>query len=139
MGRGFNYPTALEGALKLKEISYIHAEGYAAGEMKHGPIALIDSEMPVMAIVTQSDLYDKTISNLKEVQARSGKLLAIATEGDKHIRQLTDQVIEVPKVSDLFSPIINVVPLQLFAYFVADLRGLDVDQPRNLAKSVTVE
>ncbi|MBQ3643274.1 MAG: glutamine--fructose-6-phosphate transaminase (isomerizing) [Candidatus Riflebacteria bacterium] len=139
LGRGFNYPTALEGSLKLKEISYIHAEGYAAGEMKHGPIALIDSEMPVMAIVTESNLYDKTISNLKEVQARSGKLIAIATEGDEKIRHLTDQVIEVPKVSDLFSPIINVVPLQLFAYFVADLRGLDVDQPRNLAKSVTVE
>ena len=139
LGRGFNYPTALEGALKLKEISYIHAEAYAAGEMKHGPIALIDSDMPVMAIVTQSDLYDKTISNLKEVQARNGKLLAIATEGDTQIRHLTDQVIEVPKVSDIFSPIINVVPLQLFAYFVADLRGLDVDQPRNLAKSVTVE
>ena len=125
--------------MKLKEISYIHAEGYAAGEMKHGPIALIDSEMPVMAIVTESNLYDKTISNLKEVQARSGKLIAIATEGDEKIIHLTDQVIEVPKVSDLFSPIINVVPLQLFAYFVADLRGLDVDQPRNLAKSVTVE
>ena len=139
LGRGFNYPTALEGSLKLKEISYIHAEGYAAGEMKHGPIALIDSEMPVMAIVTESNLYDKTISNLKEVQARSGKLIAIATEGDEKIRHLTDQVIEVPRVSDLFSPIINVVPLQLFAYFVADLRGLDVDQPRNLAKSVTVE
>ena len=139
LGRGFNYPTALEGALKLKEISYIHAEGYAAGEMKHGPIALIDSEMPVMAIVTASELYDKTISNLKEVQARSGRLMAIATEGDTQIRQLTDQVIEVPKVSDIFSPIINVVPLQLFAYYVADLRGLDVDQPRNLAKSVTVE
>ncbi|HNX77419.1 MAG TPA: glutamine--fructose-6-phosphate transaminase (isomerizing) [Candidatus Rifleibacterium sp.] len=139
LGRGLNYPTALEGALKLKELSYIHAEGYAAGEMKHGPIALIDHEMPVMAIVTDSELYDKTISNLKEVQARSGRLLAIATEGDTEIRSLTDHVIEVPKVSDIFSPIINVVPLQLFAYYVADLRGLDVDQPRNLAKSVTVE
>ncbi len=139
LGRGLNYPTALEGALKLKELSYIHAEGYAAGEMKHGPIALIDQEMPVMAIVTDSELYDKTISNLKEVQARSGRLLAIATEGDHEIRSLTDHVIEVPKVSDIFSPIINVVPLQLFAYYVADLRGLDVDQPRNLAKSVTVE
>lgn len=139
LGRGLNYPTALEGALKLKELSYIHAEGYAAGEMKHGPIALIDHEMPVMAIVTESELYDKTISNLKEVQARSGRLLAIATEGDLEIRSLTDHVIEVPRVSDIFSPIINVVPLQLFAYYVADLRGLDVDQPRNLAKSVTVE
>ncbi len=139
LGRGLNYPTALEGALKLKELSYIHAEGYAAGEMKHGPIALIDHEMPVMAIVTESELYDKTISNLKEVQARQGRLLAIATEGDQEIRSLTDHVIEVPKVADIFSPIINVVPLQLFAYYVADLRGLDVDQPRNLAKSVTVE
>ncbi|MDD3146859.1 MAG: glutamine--fructose-6-phosphate transaminase (isomerizing) [Candidatus Riflebacteria bacterium] len=139
LGRGLNYPTALEGSLKLKELSYIHAEGYAAGEMKHGPIALIDHEMPVMAIVTESELYDKTISNLKEVQARSGRLLAIATEGDQEIRALTDHVIEVPRVSDIFSPIINVVPLQLFAYYVADLRGLDVDQPRNLAKSVTVE
>ena len=139
LGRGFNYPTALEGALKLKEISYIHAEAYAAGEMKHGPIALIDHEMPVMAIVTESDVYEKTISNLKEVQARSGRLIAIATEGDHEITSLTEHVIEVPRVSDIFSPIINVVPLQLFAYYVADLRGLDVDQPRNLAKSVTVE
>ena len=139
LGRGFNYPTALEGALKLKEISYIHAEAYAAGEMKHGPIALVDHEMPVMAIVTESDVYDKTISNLKEVQARAGRLIAIATEGDHEITSLTDHVIEVPRVSDIFSPIINVVPLQLFAYYVADLRGLDVDQPRNLAKSVTVE
>ena len=139
LGRGINYPTALEGALKLKEISYIHAEAYAAGEMKHGPIALIDHDMPVMSIVTQSDVYDKTISNLKEVQARSGKIIAIATEGDTEIRHLTDHVIEVPKVSEVLSPIINVVPLQLFSYYVADLRGLDVDQPRNLAKSVTVE
>ncbi|MBU1109020.1 MAG: glutamine--fructose-6-phosphate transaminase (isomerizing) [Candidatus Riflebacteria bacterium] len=139
LGRGFNYPTALEGALKLKEISYIHAEAYAAGELKHGPIALIDHEMPVMAIVTESDVYEKTISNLKEVQARSGRIIAIATEGDHEITSLTEHVIEVPRVSDIFSPIINVVPLQLFAYYVADLRGLDVDQPRNLAKSVTVE
>ncbi len=139
LGRGFNFPTALEGALKLKELSYIHAEGYAAGEMKHGPIALIDQEMPVFAIVTESDVYDKTISNLKEVQARQGKLLAIATEGDQEIKTMAEHVIEVPRVSEIFSPIINVVPLQLFAYFVADLRGLDVDQPRNLAKSVTVE
>ncbi len=139
LGRGINYPSALEGALKLKEISYIHAEAYAAGEMKHGPIALIDHELPVMALATESNVYDKTISNLKEVQARSGKIIAIATEGDKAIYQLTQDVIEVPKVSEILSPIINVVPLQLFAYYVADLRGLDVDQPRNLAKSVTVE
>ncbi|MDD3001634.1 MAG: glutamine--fructose-6-phosphate transaminase (isomerizing) [Candidatus Riflebacteria bacterium] len=139
LGRGFNYPTALEGALKLKELSYIHAEGYAAGEMKHGPIALIDQDMPVMAILTDTDLYDKAISNIKEVQARSGRILAIVQEGDEDIYHLTDYVIEVPKVSNIFSPIIDVVPLQLFAYYVADLRGLDVDQPRNLAKSVTVE
>lgn len=139
LGRGFNYPTALEGALKLKEISYIHAEAYAAGELKHGPIALIDDEMPVMAIATKSDVYEKTISNLKEVQARSGKLIAVVTEGDTEISNVTDLCIEVPEVSDIFSPIINVVPLQLFSYYVADLRGLDVDQPRNLAKSVTVE
>lgn len=139
LGRGFNYPTALEGALKLKEISYIHAEAYAAGEMKHGPIALIDDQMPVMAIVTASDVYDKTVSNLKEVQARSGRLLAIVTEGDTEMSHLTEHLIEVPEVSDILSPIINVIPLQLFAYYVADLRGLDVDQPRNLAKSVTVE
>ncbi|MDN5279863.1 MAG: hypothetical protein PWR01_3828 [Clostridiales bacterium] len=139
LGRGFNYPTALEGALKLKEISYIHAEAYAAGEMKHGPIALIDDEMPVMAIVTQSDVYDKTLSNLKEVQARSGQLIVVVTEGDGEIAHLTDCKIEVPAVSEILSPIINVIPLQLFAYYVADLRGLDVDQPRNLAKSVTVE
>jgi glucosamine--fructose-6-phosphate aminotransferase (isomerizing) len=139
LGRGFNYPTALEGALKLKELSYIHAEGYAAGEMKHGPIALIDQDMPVMAILTDTDLYDKAISNVKEVQARSGRILAIVQEGNEDIYHLTEHVIEVPKVSNIFSPIIDVVPLQLFAYYVADLRGLDVDQPRNLAKSVTVE
>ncbi|GAB4274257.1 MAG: glutamine--fructose-6-phosphate transaminase (isomerizing) [Candidatus Rifleibacteriota bacterium] len=139
LGRGINYPTAMEGALKLKEISYIHAEAYAAGEMKHGPIALIDDEMPVMAILTNSDVYEKTLSNLKEVQARSGRLLAVVTEGNTEIKSLTEHVIEVPAVSDIFSPIINVIPLQLFAYYVADLRGFDVDQPRNLAKSVTVE
>jgi glucosamine--fructose-6-phosphate aminotransferase (isomerizing) len=139
LGRGFNYPTALEGALKLKEISYIHAEAYASGELKHGPIALIDDQMPVMAIATRSSVYDKTLSNLKEVQARAGMLLAIVTEGDTEISSLTDDVIEVPAVSEILSPIINVIPLQLFAYYVADIRGLDVDQPRNLAKSVTVE
>jgi glucosamine--fructose-6-phosphate aminotransferase (isomerizing) len=139
LGRGFNYPTAMEGALKLKEISYIHAEAYAAGELKHGPIALIDDQMPVMAIATQSEVYEKTLSNLKEVQARSGQLIALVTENDEEISALTDAIIEVPAVSEIFSPIINVVPLQLFAYYVADIRGLDVDQPRNLAKSVTVE
>lgn len=139
LGRGINYPTALEGALKLKEISYIHAEAYAAGEMKHGPIALIDRELPVMAVATESAVLDKLLSNLKEVQARSGILIAIVTEGNEDIRHQAEHVIEVPKVSEILSPILNVVPMQLFAYFVADQRGLDVDQPRNLAKSVTVE
>ncbi len=139
LGRGINYPTALEGALKLKEISYIHAEAYAAGEMKHGPIALIDRELPVMAVATESAVLDKLLSNLKEVQARSGILIAIVTEGNRDIRHQVEHVIEVPKVSEILSPILNVVPMQLFAYFVADQRGLDVDQPRNLAKSVTVE
>lgn len=139
LGRGINYPTALEGALKLKEISYIHAEAYAAGEMKHGPIALIDRELPVMAVATESTVLDKLLSNLKEVQARSGILIAIVTEGNQDIRHQVEHVIEVPRVSEILSPILNVVPMQLFAYFVADQRGLDVDQPRNLAKSVTVE
>ena len=139
LGRGINYPTALEGALKLKEISYIHAEAYAEGEMKHGPIALIDRELPVMAVATESAVLDKLLSNLKEVQARSGILIAIVTEGNQDIRHQVEHVIEVPKVSEILSPILNVVPMQLFAYFVADQRGLDVDQPRNLAKSVTVE
>jgi glucosamine--fructose-6-phosphate aminotransferase (isomerizing) len=139
LGRGINFPTALEGALKLKEISYIHAEAYAAGEMKHGPIALIDKDMPVMVIATASPGYDKLISNLKEVQARAGIIIAIATEGDEIISTLAEHVIYVPKCSEILSPILNVIPLQLFAYYVADCRGLDVDQPRNLAKSVTVE
>ncbi|MFZ2958500.1 MAG: glutamine--fructose-6-phosphate transaminase (isomerizing) [Candidatus Ozemobacteraceae bacterium] len=139
LGRGINFPTAMEGALKLKEISYIHAEAYAAGEMKHGPIALIDNELPVFVIATESTIYDKMISNVKEVQARSGIVIALATEGDAEIGKYVDHVIYLPRVSELLSPILNVIPLQLFAYFVADLRGLDVDQPRNLAKSVTVE
>jgi len=139
LGRGINFPTALEGALKLKEISYIHAEAYAAGEMKHGPIALIDREMPVFVIATESETYEKLVSNIKEVQARSGITIALATEGNTTIADIVDNVLYLPKCSEILSPILNVVPLQLFAYFVADLRGLDVDQPRNLAKSVTVE
>jgi len=139
LGRGINFPTALEGALKLKEISYIHAEAYAAGEMKHGPIALIDKDLAVMVVATGSDTYDKLVSNIKEVQARSGTVIALASEGDEEITKNVEHVVFLPRVSEIFSPIINVVPLQLFAYFVADLRGLDVDQPRNLAKSVTVE
>ncbi|NLM18328.1 MAG: glutamine--fructose-6-phosphate transaminase (isomerizing) [Candidatus Riflebacteria bacterium] len=139
IGRGVNFPTAMEGALKLKEVSYIHAQAYAAGEMKHGPIALIDDKMPVFAILTKSDLYKKTLSNVEEVKARKGTVIALASEGDEHIQDVADNVIYIPEVSEVFSPIINAVPLQLFAYYVADFKGLDVDQPRNLAKSVTVE
>lgn len=139
LGRGINFPIALEGALKLKEVSYIHAEGYAAGELKHGPIALIDPLMPVIALCTESNTYDKVISNLKEVRAREGQVIAIATHGDVRIREVTEEVIYVPAVPELLSPVINVLPLQLLAYYVALRRGYDVDQPRNLAKSVTVE
>ncbi|MBI4217825.1 MAG: glutamine--fructose-6-phosphate transaminase (isomerizing), partial [Elusimicrobia bacterium] len=139
LGRNLNYPIALEGALKLKEISYIHAEGYPAGEMKHGPIALIDREMPIVALVTQSSVYEKIHSNIQEAKARGGTILAVATQGDKFIQGTADETLFVPKIPEIFSPIVNVVPLQLFAYHMADLRGCDVDQPRNLAKSVTVE
>jgi glucosamine--fructose-6-phosphate aminotransferase (isomerizing) len=139
LGRGFNYPTSLEGALKNKEISYIHAEGYPAGEMKHGPIALIDKDMPVICICTKGDFYDKMLSNIKEVEARNGKIIVIATEGDKDIKNIADSVIYVPETWDEFSPIVNAVPLQLFAYYTALARGCDIDKPRNLAKSVTVE
>jgi glucosamine--fructose-6-phosphate aminotransferase (isomerizing) len=139
LGRGANYPTALEGALKLKEISYIHAEAYATGEMKHGPIALIDADMPVVAVATASALYDKTISNLQEVRARDGVVIALASRGDEAIRAHADHVIYVPKTLELVSPIVNVVALQLLAYETASRLGRDVDQPRNLAKSVTVE
>jgi len=139
LGRGVNVPTAYEGALKLKEISYIHAEAYATGEMKHGPIALIDEDMPVVAIATASALYDKTVSNLQEVRARDGTVIAIASDGDSVISRHADEVLYVPRVHELLSPIVNVVPLQLLAYETAVRLGRDVDQPRNLAKSVTVE
>ncbi len=139
LGRGVNVPTALEGALKLKEISYIHAEAYPTGEMKHGPIALIDEHMPVVAVATASHVYDKTVSNLQEVKARDGRLIAVANEGDDRIAQHADEVIRVPVTHELLSPIVNAVPLQLLAYEVAVALGRDVDQPRNLAKSVTVE
>ncbi len=139
IGRGINYPVALEGALKLKEISYIHAEGYPAGEMKHGPIALIDENMPVLAIVTQGPLYDKMISQVQQARARGGQVIALATEGDEAIRAEVDHVIYVPTVPDLLQPVVNVMPLQLLAYHIAERLGCDVDQPRNLAKSVTVE
>ena len=139
LGRGINYPIALEGALKLKEISYIHAEGYPAGEMKHGPIALIDETMPVLAIVTRDALYDKMLSQVQQAKARGGVVIALATEGDEDIRQEADCVIYVPEAPPLLAPIVNVVPLQLLSYHIAVRRGADVDQPRNLAKSVTVE
>ena len=139
LGRGANYPVALEGALKLKEISYVHAEGYPSAEMKHGPIALIDENMPVIAITTEDAIYDKIISNLQEVKARNGRIITIATEGDELIEELSENVIYIPKTIHTLQPLLTVIPLQLLAYHVADLRGLDVDQPRNLAKSVTVE
>ena len=139
LGRGINYPIALEGALKLKEISYIHAEGYPAGEMKHGPIALIDESMPVLAIVTKDALYDKMISQVQQAKARGGVVIALATEGDEAIKAEADYVIYVPEAPPLLAPIVNVVPLQLLSYHIAVRRGADVDQPRNLAKSVTVE
>ncbi len=139
LGRGVNVPTAMEGALKLKEISYIHAEAYPTGEMKHGPIALIDEHMPVVAVATASHVYDKTVSNLQEVRARDGRLIVVANEGDATVSQHADEVIRVPTVHELLSPVVNAVPLQLLAYEVAVALGRDVDQPRNLAKSVTVE
>ena len=139
LGRHTNYPIALEGALKLKEISYIHAEGYPAGEMKHGPIALIDKEMPLVALVTDSLVYEKICSNIEEAKARGGTVIAIASKGNKTIQEKADEVLYVEKVPEIFSSIVNVIPLQLFAYHMADLKGCDVDQPRNLAKSVTVE
>ena len=139
LGRGINYPIALEGALKLKEISYIHAEGYPAGEMKHGPIALIDEEMPVLAIVTKDGLYEKMLSQVQQAKARGGVVIALATEGDEAIAREADTVITVPEAPPLLAPIVNVVPLQLLSYHIAVRRGADVDQPRNLAKSVTVE
>jgi glucosamine--fructose-6-phosphate aminotransferase (isomerizing) len=139
LGRGVNYPIALEGALKLKEISYIHAEGYPAGEMKHGPIALIDENMPVVAIATRTAVYEKVVSNLQEVKARDGKLIVICDEGDEAMKDFADEVIEVPPTIEALQPILTVVPTQLLAYSIALRRGCDVDQPRNLAKSVTVE
>ncbi len=139
LGRGINFPVALEGALKLKEISYIHAEGYPAAEMKHGPIALIDENMPVVFVANKGKGYEKTLSNMEEVKARHGKIIAIATEGDEDIKRLADWVIHVPETLDILTPVINTIPLQLLAYYIADMKGLDVDKPRNLAKSVTVE
>ncbi|NLE63811.1 MAG: SIS domain-containing protein, partial [Bacteroidales bacterium] len=139
LGRKYNYPIALEGALKIKEISYIHAEGYPAAEMKHGPIALIDKEMPVIVVATNKGTYQKVISNIEEVKSRHGKIIAVVTEGDEDVKKLSDYVIEIPDTLEMFIPFLAIVPLQLLAYHVAVMRGCNVDQPRNLAKSVTVE
>jgi len=139
LGRGFNYPVALEGALKLKEISYIHAEGYPAAEMKHGPIALIDERMPVVVIAPKQEHYDKIVSNIQEIKARSGKIIAVVTKGDTQVKALADHVIEIPETSDALSPLLATIPLQLLSYHIAVMRNCNVDQPRNLAKSVTVE
>ena len=139
LGRGVNFPVALEGALKLKEISYIHAEGYPAAEMKHGPIALIDEFMPIVAIAPQDKTYDKILSNIEEVKARHGRVIALATQGDTRIKDIADHVLYVPPALSFIAPILNVIPLQLLSYYIAVERGSNVDQPRNLAKSVTVE
>ncbi|HNB34318.1 MAG TPA: glutamine--fructose-6-phosphate transaminase (isomerizing) [Bacteroidia bacterium] len=139
LGRGYGFPVALEGALKLKEISYIHAEGYPAAEMKHGPIALIDEEMPVVVIATKNSSYEKVVSNIQEVKARKGKIIAIVTEGDVDVRKMADYTIEIPETDDILVPLVSVIPLQLLSYHIAVMRGCNVDQPRNLAKSVTVE
>jgi glucosamine--fructose-6-phosphate aminotransferase (isomerizing) len=139
LGRGVNFPAALEGALKLKEISYVHAEGYPAAEMKHGPIALIDENMPVVFLAPRDGVHSKIVSNIEEVKARKGKVIAIVTEGDTEIQALADSSFEIPETLDLLTPMLTVIPLQLFSYYVALRRGCNVDQPRNLAKSVTVE
>ena len=139
LGRGFNFPVALEGALKLKEISYIHAEGYPAAEMKHGPIALIDENMPIVVIATKYGHYEKIVSNIQEIKSRKGKVIGIVTEGDTQVKEIADHVIEVPESSELLSPLLTTIPLQLLSYYIAVLLDKNVDQPRNLAKSVTVE
>jgi glucosamine--fructose-6-phosphate aminotransferase (isomerizing) len=139
LGRGYNFPVALEGALKLKEISYIHAEGYPAAEMKHGPIALIDEFMPVVFIATRRGIYDKVITNIEEVKARKGKIIAIVTEGDESVKKLADHCIEIPDTEEMLIPLLATIPLQLLSYHIAVMRNCNVDQPRNLAKSVTVE
>jgi glucosamine--fructose-6-phosphate aminotransferase (isomerizing) len=139
LGRHTGYPAALEGALKLKELSYLHAEGYPAGELKHGPIALVEDGVPVVAVATECHVYPKVLSNIQEVRARGAKVIAVASEGDEEIGKHAEHVLFVPRVPELFAPVVVTPPLQLLAYHVAKLRGCDVDQPRNLAKSVTVE
>ena len=139
LGRGFNFPVALEGALKLKEISYIHAEGYPAAEMKHGPIALVDETLPVVFVATKDSYHEKIISNMQEIRARKGKVLAVISEGDDIIGDIADDTMIVPEADELVAPMLSVIPLQLFAYYIGVAKGYDVDKPRNLAKSVTVE
>ena len=139
LGRGYNFPVALEGALKLKEISYIHAEGYPAAEMKHGPIALIDEKMPIVVLATRKGNYEKVVSNIQEVKARGGRLIAIVTEGDKTVKEIADYCIEIPSCFEELMPLLSIIPLQLLSYHIAVMRNCNVDQPRNLAKSVTVE
>jgi glucosamine--fructose-6-phosphate aminotransferase (isomerizing) len=139
LGRGYNFPVALEGALKLKEISYIHAEGYPAAEMKHGPIALIDENMPIIVIATSKGHYEKVVSNIQEIKSRKGKIIAIVTEGDTQVKEIADHVIEIPETEEAFTPLLTTIPLQLLSYHIAVMLGKNVDQPRNLAKSVTVE
>jgi len=139
LGRGYNFPVALEGALKLKEISYIHAEGYPAAEMKHGPIALVDETLPVVFVATKDSYYEKIVSNVQEIKARKGKVIAVATEGDTVIPGMADDVMFVPDADEVLAPLLSVIPLQLLSYYIGTAKGLDVDKPRNLAKSVTVE
>ena len=138
LGRGINYPTALEGALKLKEISYIHATGYAAGEMKHGPLALIDENWPVVVINPKTSVYEKTFSNAHEVYTRGGKIISVVSERDEKMKEISQEIIEIPEVDEFLTPIVSIIPLQLLAYHIANLRGCDVDKPRNIAKVITV-
>ena len=139
LGRGYNFPVALEGALKLKEISYIHAEGYPAAEMKHGPIALVDENLPVLFVSTKDSYYEKIVSNVQEIKARKGQVIAVATAGDTVIPGMANDVMFVPEADEVIAPLLSVIPLQLLSYYVGLAKGLDVDKPRNLAKSVTVE
>jgi glucosamine--fructose-6-phosphate aminotransferase (isomerizing) len=139
LGRGYNFPIALEGALKLKEITYIHAEGYPAAEMKHGPIALVDENLPVVFVATKDVYYDKVVSNIQEIKARKGKVIAVATQGDSILPTMSENIMFVPDIDEVIAPLLSVIPLQLFSYYVGTYKGIDVDKPRNLAKSVTVE
>ena len=139
LGRGFNFPVALEGALKLKEISYIHAEGYPAAEMKHGPIALVDENLPVVFVATKDMYYDKVVSNIQEIKARKGQIIAVASVGDQVLPTMSDNIMFVPAIDEVIAPLLSVIPMQLLSYYVGIAKGIDVDKPRNLAKSVTVE